>query len=315
MNPGPFAYLLSGGSTQAAVKTAADRLEHFSKLAAKRYIEERAPLNETIMKIAKENELNRHQIERVCEMANIATHQGLWTKTAQKDKISFPLADAKIVTAGCNCDQAPDPCGDGGGGGGDIDSDYAGPPKGMPGMGPSIASMMGVDPNGGHNGLTAQPERTKIIVMLQKKAAERDRLKSATIMNGAILETLEKKAWNAVKQTVLGGESFRHVYAAAVGVGLAKVAAEYLPKFQERLISEVAGSVRARLEKTAISPAPEELISENLGNMNVINGAHPVLVLLDTVQKKTGEIKNGLFGLLRIDDELKVLNQRLKELS
>ena len=77
----------------------------------------------------------------------------------------------------------------------------------------------------------------------------------------------------------------------------------------------MAVSIRLRLEKLAISKAPPDLISEEMGNVTVINGAHPVLVSLDTVQRKTGEIKNGLHNLLRIDDEVKVLHQRLRELT
>ncbi len=315
MNPGHFSYLLQGSRSQQT-KVAADRLELLAKVAAKHYLESGAKLNDSITKIAKENDLNANQIERVCEMANIATHQGLWTKTAQKDKISFPLAEPKIVLAGCGCggDDGPemktdDPCS-----AGNTDSDYSGPPKGLPSAGPSLASAMGVDVDGGHNGLTDVPERKKIIIVLQKKAAERQRLTDRILIAGAELETLEKKAFWTVKQTVLGGATFGQVYEAAIGSGLGKIANEYLPKFQDQLIKETHGETRQRLEKHAIAPAPEDLISENLGNTTIINGAHPVLVSLDTVNRKTGEIRNGLVGLLRIDDEVKFYNQQLREL-
>jgi hypothetical protein len=52
-----------------------------------------------------------------------------------------------------------------------------------------------------------------------------------------------------------------------------------------------------------------------LGNTNIINGAHPVLVSLDTVNRKTNEIRNGLEGLLRIDDEVKIYHQKIRDLS
>lgn len=308
MNVGHFSYLLDG-IRSSQVKTAADRLELLAKTAAKRYLEERIPLNQTITKIAQENDLNGNQIDRVCEMANIATHQGLWTKTAQKDKISFPLADARQVKQACGCGEAPPPpCGP-------IDSDYAGPPKALPMTGPGLAEMLGVDPSASHNGLTDVPEKKKIIIILQKQAAVRQRIADQVLVAGAELEALEKQAYHAVKQTVLGGATFRQVYVAAAGVGMEKEAREYLPKFEERLIEETHGSVRARLEKLAIARAPEDLISENLGNAVVINGAHPVLVLLDTVRRKTGEIRNGLQGLVRIDDEAKIYHQKLRDLS
>jgi hypothetical protein len=313
MNAGHFSYLLADNRTQHT-KVAADRLELLAKSAARQYIDGNAPLNKTIQKIAQENDLNSNQIERICEMANIATHQGLWPKTAQKEKIAFPLADSKVVLAACGCQDSPPmdgeiDCAS------SIDSDYAGPPKAIPMAGPSIASMMGVDPSSVHNGLSEEPEAKRIVIVLQKKAAERQRLADRLVCAGAELETLEKKAFEAVKQTVLGGATFRQVYEATHGVGLAKIANELLPKFQDKLIADTHGDIRSRLVKHAIAKAPDELISDNLGSTTVINGAHPVLVSLDTIQRKNGEIRNGIKNLLRIDDEVKILNQRIRELS
>jgi hypothetical protein len=311
-----FSYLLSEPAARHT-KVAAERLELLAKTAAKHYLEERVPLNTSIRKIAEENDLNANQIERVCEMANIATHRGLWAKTAQKEAVAFPLADAKTVikVVGKQPVDADDPespkvtC--------PVmsDSDYAGPPKGIPAVGPSTISMFGADPAQVHQGLHEEPESKRIIIILQKKAAERQDVHDRVLLNGMELESIEKRAYHAVKQAVLGGATFGQIYEAAVGSGLGKVAEEYLPKWERQLINETHGTTRLRLEKLAISKAPEEFISDNLGNVSVINGAHPVLVSLDTVQRKTGEIKQGLHNLLRIDDEVKVFNQRLRELT
>lgn len=308
MNVGHFSYLLQGRKPQLS-KVASDQLESFAKIAAKRYLEDGTSLNDAITKIAKENELNAHQIERVCEMANIATHKGLWSKTAQKEKIAFPLASSKVVLASCGC------------GGGDatapapMDADYAGPPSGIPRPGPSLATMMGVDPSAVHNGLEGPNERQRIIVVLQKKAAAHQELKDKLSIKAMELETLEKRAFELVKQTVLGGATMRDVVVAATIAGYAKLAAELLPKFEERLIADTHGDVRTRLVKHAIAKVTDDLISENLGNTTVINGAHPVLVSLDTIQRKTDEVKNGLRDLLRIQDDIKVNNQRLREIG
>jgi hypothetical protein len=295
---------------------AADRLELLAKTAAKRYLEEGAVLNDTIKKIAEDNDLNRHQIERVCEMANIATHQGLWAKTAEKESVAFPLADSKAVVTvvkktPLDSDDpespkvSPSSC----------DSDYMGPPKGIPTPGPSMVSMMGADPANVHNGLHEEPEKKRIIIILQKKAAERARLESEILYKGMQLESLEKKAFAAFKQSILGGDTLYDVSAAAAGAGLGKVAGEYFPKWHAELVSGTHGEMRNRLEKQAIARAPDDLISENLGNVAIINGAHPVLISLDTVQRKTGEIKQGLNNLLRIDDQVKVFHQKIRDLS
>lgn len=305
-----FQYLL-GGSQQT--KVASDRLDLLAKTAARRYLHEGEPLNSSIKKLATENDLNPNQIERVCEIANIATHQGLWAKTAQKESVAFDLADAKTIIR---------VSGNGTNAGGGVptastcsDSDYMGPPKGIPSPGPSLSSLMGSDPSVVHHGMGEEPERKRIIIVIQKHAAARRILQDQLVYKGMELESIEKRAYGAIKQHILGGGSFADIYQAAVGAGFGKIAEEYLPRFEDVLIEEVHGETHRRLVKEAIGRAPEDLVSSDLGNMTIINGAHPVLISLDTIQRKTGEIKNGLHNLLRIDDEIKVFTQRMRELS
>jgi hypothetical protein len=301
-----FQYLL-GGSQQT--KVASDRLDLLAKTAARRFIQENVPLNDSIKKIATENDLNPNQIERVCEIANIATHQALWSKTAQKESVAFDLADAKTVIRvtgnGTNAGgaAASSPCGD-----------YMGPPTGIPAAGPTMTSMLGADPSAVHNGMGPEPEKKRIIIVIQKHAEARKVLHDQLVYKGMELESIEKRAYATIKQHVLGGGSFKDVYQAAVGAGFGKIAEEYLPQFEDKLIEEVHGEVHRRLVKEAIARAPEDLISSDLGNMTIINGAHPVMISLDTIQRKTGEIKNGLHNLLRIDDEIKIYTQRMREL-
>lgn len=318
---GHFDYLLEG-NTQTKLASS-ERLQLLADTAAKRYLEEGSNLNESIRKFASQNDLNSHQIERVCELANIATHQGLWRKTAQKADIQFPLAKAAMIVNTVKPSDEHNRCGCGGECSScqgapsvkPISSDYAGPPTGLPTGGPSMTSMMGADPSQVHHGLGREPERKRIIILLQKKAAARKELEGQLIVKGMELETLQKRAFETVKQTVLGGATFRQVYEAAAGSGLGKTAEEYLPEFEEQLIEDTHGETKARLTKMAIGKAPDDLVTSELGNTTVINGAHPVLVSLDTINRKTGEIRNGLHNLLRIDDEVKVYTQRMRELT
>lgn len=296
MNP-HFQYVL--GSNRS------EQLDVLAKTAARRYLQEGVALNDSIRKLAAENDLNPNQIERVCEMANIATHQGLWSKTAQKESIAFDLADARnvIQVVGVRGGSDAAPCG----------AEYMGPPAALPAPGPSLMSLMGGD--AGHQGMYEEPERKKIVIVIQKHAAARKMLQDKVLVQGMELESLEKQAYAKVKQCALSGASFTDMYQAAYEAGLGKIAEEYFPQFEDRLIEETHGDVKKRLVKEAIARAPEDLISNNLGNITVINGAHPVLISLDTIQRKTGEIKNGLHNMLRIDDEIKVFTQRMRELS
>jgi hypothetical protein len=299
MSPGAFSYLL-----QKAAAIAPEELESLAKLAAKRYVEERTSLNETIGKVTEERDLNAHQIERVCEMANLATHHALWPGAAEKEKIAFELADAKKVKAKKTRPPADT-----------ASADYAGPPSGIPACGPSLAALLGVDPASGHEGLAGPSARQRLILVLQKKAAEKRRIQDQILFAGMEAETSVKLAYRAVKQEVLRGTTMRQILRAATAGGLGKVAREILPGFEPQLVEETHGGVRAGLEKNAISRAPEDLISDQLGSTTIVNGAHPVLVSLDTVQKKNGIVRNLLYGLLRIDDELKVYHQQLRELG
>jgi hypothetical protein len=310
-----FAYLYTGPSQN---QVSPDRLELLAKVAARRFIEGRTPLNETITKFASENDLNTNQIERVCEMSNVAVHQALWPSASEKEKVAFPLADAKAVItitkaapgggggSGCCCpDAAPR----------SVNADYAGPPAGIPRSGPSMLSLMGSDPSAVHNGLSSVPPKRELVVVIEKKAAERRRAHDALVVKQLEYEASVETAYRTVKQAALSGVPFPKIAEAAFSGGLGKIAGELLPGFQKRLIGETAGSVRTMLEKTAIQKAPEEYISQELGNVSVSNGAHPVLISLDTVQRKTGEVENGLRNLIRLDDEIKIFTQRLRELT
>lgn len=296
-----FGYLLQ---KEAAVS--GDELAMLAKIATKRFVEERIPLNATIAKLAEERDLNHHQLERVCELANVGTHQALWPGAAEKHKLAFELADAKKLK-----EKRPEPRRVSSA----VERDYASPPTPVAKAGPSLAEMLGVAPGGGHDGIAGPSEKQRLLIILQKKAAERQRIKDQALVAAMEAETFEKRAYAAVKQEVLGGTPMQMVLHAAAAAGLGKIACELLPKFEEKLIAETFGQVRVELQKLAISRAPEELISDDLGAVTVVNGAHPVLVSLDTVSKKNGVVQSLLYNLVRIDDELQIFRQRLKELG
>jgi hypothetical protein len=313
MTSSHFSYLLSG---QQQPTVSAERLELFAKTAAKRYIQNQVPLNDTISKLAEENDLNSHQIERVCEIANIATHQAPWPSATDKVKVAFPLANARMIPKHASKDHKPEthekaedrPRGH-------TMSDYATAPKGLPRRGPPMNAMMGVDPSKGHDGLKGPSERQRVLLILEKKGAERKRLHGQVMMAAMECETVEKLAFAMVKQAVLGGASFQGLYRAADEAGLGEVAGELLPpcrgaahrgfpRLHPRSPDEDRHLARAR---GSDQPQPRQRLSDQR--------RAPVLVSLDTVQKKNGVVKNLLQGLVGIDDEIRIHNQKLRELS
>lgn len=308
-----FDYLLQGTDVKPSV--GADRLMLMAKTASRRYIDDRTPMTDTIVKMASENDLNSHQVERVCEMANMATHQTLWPQAADKEKLAFPLANPKmvIIRLGRGGGAAPASAGGCAPPPREIQSDYASAPC-LPSSGPSLASLFGAPSDGAHNGMHDDGPKKRVIVILQKKAAEKSDIQNKLITKTMRYESLKKEAYDAVRQEVLQGTSLMDIDLAARAAGFGKLAAEVLPEFRDSLVESTNGQIRARLEKVAIGKAPEELVSDQLGNMTVVNGAHPVLVSLDTLHKQDGEIKQLFTSLARVNDELKVYGQKLREM-
>ena len=71
-------------------------LEQLGKDAAIKYISDNVALNDSILKTAQEKNLNRQQINRVVESANVDAYLHL-IKKAEDNYVDFPLADASTV--------------------------------------------------------------------------------------------------------------------------------------------------------------------------------------------------------------------------
>lgn len=308
MNAGAFSYLLD---SPPAKRVDPDLLHQMAKTAARDLVMSGVNLNASIKKLAAANDLNQEQVARVCEMANLATHQALWGSSASKEKVAFEVADPKKVDSASKAKPERASAAHGGFG-----ADYACPPSDLASGSGSLAGMLGVDPSSVHNGLTNEPERKQIVIILQKKAAERRRAHDVAVVAHLEAETAEKLAFQQIKQAVFNeNTTFSEVFRACKAAGLGKVAAEYLPRFQAKLLGEVHGKLKTRLEKTAIASVTKDLISDDLEGVTVSNGAHPVLISMDTLQTKNEAARNGLHSVLRIDDDVKIKEQRLRELG
>jgi len=70
----------------------------YGKKAARSYIDEQVPLHDSLVKVAEDLQLNRHEIDRLVEEANTATYVKLFENTVEDDKyIEFPVAEAEKV--------------------------------------------------------------------------------------------------------------------------------------------------------------------------------------------------------------------------
>lgn len=94
MDDTPFG--LSQPSTYASLS--AQDLDSMGKRAALCFLEEGVPLNDAVVKLAKEcPNISSHQIQRVVEFANNHTFSKVFEKQAGDKNIEFPVADPSVV--------------------------------------------------------------------------------------------------------------------------------------------------------------------------------------------------------------------------
>lgn len=174
-----------------------------------------------------------------------------------------------------------------------------------------MADLFGVSSGDGHTAYDV-PERQKIIIMIQKKASERDRKYNELLKCAMEIETAELGVHSAVKQAVMQGASLDSIYKAACDAGYGDVSRETLIKSAELLKKQFVISDKA-FTKFA-EKAPEELIDRSLP-ITVINGRNPIIASIDALKKykdNTYQVRDGLMG---IDQEVEILRQKLKELE
>lgn len=71
-------------------------LREFGKRAAREFVDSATPLNDSVVRFAKEAQLNQDQVQRVVEAANTETFLALHSKTAEGN-VEYPLADPEAV--------------------------------------------------------------------------------------------------------------------------------------------------------------------------------------------------------------------------
>jgi len=68
------------------------------------YIKSQVPLNDSITKLAKEENLNPEAVARVVERANTGVQVALFSEMGPKDTFEFPLASTEAILSGLNHD-------------------------------------------------------------------------------------------------------------------------------------------------------------------------------------------------------------------
>ena len=82
------------------MKSAAE-LEHLADIASEGYLKANTPLNDSIVKLAQDQNLNREQINRVVETANTNVYLKLFNESNNK-YVEFPAADSEKIASVLN---------------------------------------------------------------------------------------------------------------------------------------------------------------------------------------------------------------------
>jgi len=275
------------------------RISDWASLVSRRFIENGVPLNDSIRGIARENNLTHSFIERLCEAANMASHASLIPSTPEeRAAFSFPLADAREIVGSLKVKPVTEK----------ILSDYTCPPQGLDGEGPTLAEMFGV---ANIDNSPCDNESHRIRVIIEKKAALKDRVKTAMIVEAMKSETVEREIHHLAKQAVLEGTSLLDVYVAAQEMGNGDVARSVLMKTSELLKRQAVSDVD--LMKKASFEVDEDLIDRSLP-ITVVNGSNTLLSSINTLKKHTDNLHLLNDRLIGIEDEVGFLSQKIKEL-
>ena len=75
-----------------------ETLQNLGNKLADEYLQKQASLTKGLEKVASEYNLNKHQVHRVAEAANIKTHLELLKTAGKEAYIEFPVADPTAIT-------------------------------------------------------------------------------------------------------------------------------------------------------------------------------------------------------------------------
>ncbi len=283
--------ILSGASKYASPQ----QIDVWAKVASDRYVRGGVEMNETIKKIAEDNGLNPEFITRVCEAANLQTHGALLPKESEKRaSFKFPLAEPKaIIIQISKKDQGDSTL-----------SDFSKSPDSELCARPSIGDMFKAPPQGdGGEG------KKRLMIVIEKKAAELDRLKGDLLALGLKHETVMKKAASATRSHILQGEDAVTMHKAACLAGVGSVSKEMFPS----IMREVSDNTAINMEKIAL-PVPENLINRDVP-VKIVNGDHAVIAHLRTVRDSERDINCCMGRISDANDELTIYKRKLQRVQ
>lgn len=305
-------------------------LEQWGSTAATEYITNDVPLNETIEKIASENELNNEQVKRVCEFANISTNLQLFDKMEDK---RFKFAQAKHSDVLRSIER------------GDVSEKTAS-------MASNALSMK--VPNEIKRGISVKDslrqlnekvaeafilsrdaeDPDELLKLLESKQAAIEEIKMDKVACDMLVLDAEESVYEEMKARVLGGDNSFNEFC-SVAMDHAKTAydkgtvKEALIKAGYRLVENLGADqaltstmseihnttiTKTAMQKLAVA-APDEYIADTFDSPGVPvvvrNGNLNIYYVLDTLVKQKERSSSFDRPLLLLDDDVRYIKRKL----
>jgi hypothetical protein len=278
----------------------ATKVQDWASEASDAFTQQKVPLNDTIRKIASRESLNLDKIARVVEEANKMTFLRMFPKVADK-RFTFPIAKIGEIVGEAKPDPAVVKVAEMG--------RIRRPAPSLEKTATQKVEKRAFEGSG--------PQRAWSFY--EKSALAAEVLRENAIMRGESLKASQVEFCKSAQQMVLGeGYSFEEICDALTSYRPAhwkKVA--FLLKIAAAHIGRKF-NLPADLEKragAAIDPGEHDIVTSiSVSGMpvEVINGAHKIVVSLDTLIDQTTEAEKANKNLLSADDTVKFLRKELR---
>ena len=271
------------------------------------------PLNQSIVKIAKAENLTPENVNLLCQETNKQVHQ-LMFKTAEDKYINFEIANPGEIL--CQLEGSEKTASEQVQRFNDLSSDY----ESAPGETETYFNDFAITKTAGKCGLYDDSKRKKKAA-IEKLAHDKKLIQEAHLIKQAEIESAEKHFIKIARNQLLQyslqerRDQFPYLAKFCKEAGMGRQRADELLGLLDHVMVR-----QGLLEKSADIKADPELISDNL-NARVINGTHPLEIQVKTIVEKDKEKELIEERHNLIKDKLDhpkangaVLDQQLKEL-
>lgn len=274
--------------------------------ASKNFLEDGVEMNSTISKLAEENDLLPHQIQRVCEIANHRTYSELF-KTAKDKTFKFDMADPAKVIGSLESDVSEK-----------IATDYLSAPKASVQI--DALKMFGLSEISNEPDVRESIKQAGIAIEMMQGAIEE--LKSRSVALDHQIESERENLYKIAKEMVISGTELMDIWQAARELdGDEKVAADFGRMVLRMTREGLMGAANQYLMSKNAEAVSEELISKRLSalakptGVRVVNGRHPIMISLNTLADYRTQRAKAQVAIQNLSEKSVAVRSKMEELG